>query len=177
MSIRNRLPTFQQIVGVYGLAALIIFDWTILWFYWKLPSWMFFLNLGDIATVFAYSMATNLIESVLVLCIPVVLTILLPKRWFSDLFVSMASALVIAGLGYTIYVALTIGGLQDYPGALVHSFPIVALLIAVFAILAGRIPVLRKGLEILAERASIFSYIFFPIGAISLVAVMIRNIF
>ncbi len=177
MSIRNRIPPFKQILAVYGIITLIVFDWTIIWFYWKLPSWLFFLNLGDIATVFAYSMATNLLESLLVLCIPVALTIVLPKRWFADLFVSMASALVIAGLGYTIYVALTVGGLQGYPGALVHSFPVVAILIIFFAFLAGRIPILRKAFEILADRATIFSYIFFPIGIISLVIVIIRNIF
>lgn len=177
MSIRNRIPPFQQILAVYGLITLIVFDWTIIWFYWKLPSWLFFLNLGDIATVFAYSMATNLLESLFVLCIPLVLALVLPKRWFGDLFVSMASALVIAGLGYTIYVALIVGGVQDYPGDLVHSFPIVAILIIILAFLVGRIPILRKAFEILADRATIFSYIFFPIGIVSLVVVILRNIF
>jgi hypothetical protein len=176
MIIKSRIPSFRQILAVYGLIALIVFDWTLIRFYWKLPSWMFFLNLGEIATIFVYSMATNLIESLIVLCLPMLLTIILPKRWFGDLFVSMSSALAIAGLGYTMYVAFKIGGLWTYPSALVRSFPIAAILIVVFVFLAGRIPILRKALEILADRASIFSYIFFSIGAISLMVVIIRNI-
>jgi hypothetical protein len=66
-------------------------------------------------------MATNLIESLIVLCLPMLLTIILPKRWFGDLFVSMSAALAIAGLGYTMYVALKIGGLHGHIPALLSG--------------------------------------------------------
>lgn len=177
MSIKSRLPTLQQALAVFGIIALMVYGWTLIWFFWKLPSWSYFLNLGEILTVLLYSLSTNLLESLFVLCIPLVLSVLLPRRWFHDRFVSMASALMIAGLGYTMYVSLQFRAADSYPKELIRQFPFAALFILFFSFLVGRINLLRKLFETLTENAIIFAYIFLPISLIALLIVIVRNIF
>src|SRR5512140_447536 len=99
----SKIPTWQQIVPVYAVIVLVIYTWTILWFFWKLPSWTFFLNVGEMLTMLAYSLATNFAESLLVLCGPLVLGLVLPRKWFSEVFVARGAALSLAGLGYMMF--------------------------------------------------------------------------
>ena len=71
----KRIPSWGKIVPVFAVIVLIVYAWTIIWFFWKLPSWLFFLNAGEILTAFAYSLATNLAESLVVLCAPLLLAL------------------------------------------------------------------------------------------------------
>ena len=43
-----------------------------------------FLNVKEILVLGAYSAVVNLFESLILLSVPLALTILLPKQWFSD---------------------------------------------------------------------------------------------
>lgn len=178
MSFKNRLPTIQQILAVYGVIVLIFYGWTLIWFFWKLPSWEYFLKFGEIFTILAYSMATNLLESLTVLLVPLLLSIVLPKSWFKDFFISRASSLVILGLGFTMFVTKYITSENDYyPQNLVRLIPLVGILILALTFLIDRIPFLRKLLEGFADQATIFSYVFTPLGLVSLLVVIARNLF
>jgi len=176
--LKNRFPGLQQILAVYGLISLIIYCWTLIWFFWKLPSWENFMNMGEIAIVFAYAMAANFLESLIVLIMPLSLCAVLPAKWFKDFFLSRSASLVILGLAYMMYISSHIASNDDsYPTDIVRLIPVVGLLILILTFLVGRIGLLRKLLEGLAERATIFSYIFLPIGFISLLVIIIRNVF
>jgi hypothetical protein len=177
-SLRNRLPPIQQMLSVYGVISLIICGWTLIWFFWKLPSWDYFMTTGEIATVFAYAMATNFLESLTVLLMPLFFCVILPGKWFKDFFLSRGSSLVVLGLGYMIYISSHITSNSDsYPTNVIRLIPVIGLLILLLTFLVGRISFLRKLFEQLADRATIFSYIFLPIGFISLLIVIVRNIF
>ena len=176
--LKNRFPSLQQILAVYGLISLIIYCWTLIWFFWKLPSWEYFMNIGEIATVFAYAMATNFLECLTVLLMPLFLCAVLPAKWFKDFFLSRGSSLVILGLAYMMYISSHIASNDDsYPTNVVRLIPVIGLLILILTFLGGRIGLLRKLFEGLADRATIFSYIFLPVGFISLLVVIGRNIF
>jgi hypothetical protein len=58
----------------------------------------------------------------------------------------------------------------------VYLIPII-LLGGILAFLAGWIPIIRKGVEILAENAVIFLYISLPLSLLALVVVIARNLF
>jgi hypothetical protein len=153
-----------------------IYTWTILWFFWKLPSWLFFLNTGEIAIAFAYSLATNLMESLVVLGGALILSMLLPKEWFFDQFVARGASLALSGLGYMMYVAFQFKTNADYPSLTLKawSLALAALVILVIVYLAGRLALIRKLIEYIADRAIIFLYISLPLSLISLVVVLIR---
>jgi len=176
--LKNRFPRLQQILAIYGLISLIIYCWTLIWFFWKLPSWEYFMTAGEIAIVLAYAMATNFLESLTVLLMPLFLCAVLPAKWFKDFFLSRGSALVILGLGYIMYISLHITSNDDsYPTNIVRLIPVIGLLILILSFMAGRISLLRKLSEELADRAIIFAYIFLPVGFISLLVVIAKNIF
>ena len=84
---------------------------------------------------------------------------------------------MILGLGYVMYISLHITSNNDsYPTNIVRLIPFFGLLILILSFLAGRISLLRKLFEELADRATIFAYIFLPVGFISLLVVIARNI-
>jgi hypothetical protein len=163
-------------VPVYAVIVLMIYTWTSLWFFWKLPSWLFFLNAGEIGIAFAYALATNLVESLAVLCAPLVLSLALPKEWFYDRFVARGAALSISGLGYMMYIAFQFKSNSDYPSLNLKAWTLALTLgIILFIVyLAGRLSLLRKLIEFLADRAIIFLYISLPLSLIALVVVLIR---
>ncbi len=163
---------------MYAVIVLMVYTWTIMWFFWKLPSWLFFMNAGEILITFLYSVATNFVESLLVLCAPVFLCLILPRKWFYDLFVSRGAALVIAGLGYMMYLAFQFQGKNDYPSINLKawSLALAFALLMLIVFLAGKINVSRKILEVVADRATIFLYLTIPVSIISVFVVLFHSV-
>jgi len=177
MTLKNRLPALSQILSIFGVIALLLYGWTLLWFFWKLPSWEYFMNLGEIATQVAYMMATNLLESLTVLFLMLFLCAVLPAKWFKDFFLSSGASLAILSLGYMMYFSSHIASNDDnYPTNMVRLVPLAGLLILLLAYFTARVGFMRRLLEGLADRAMIFSYIFLPAGLVSLLVVIVRNI-
>jgi len=170
------MPSRAQIAQVFALIVLMVYSWTIVWFSYKVPSWLYFLNLGEITTVFAYSLATNLAESLAVLCGPVALSLVLPRKWFHDVFVARGGTLAIAGLAYMMYVASQFTSKDGYPTLTLKpwSLAVVLVLIAVLVYLAGRSRLVRGIVEGIADRATIFLYIYMPLSVLALLLVLFR---
>lgn len=178
MAIFKRLPKLEQVAPVYAVIVLMIYTWTIMWFFWKLPSWLFFMNIGEILLTFLYSLATNFLESLVVLIAPVGLCFVLPRTWFYDRFVARGSALVLAGLGYMMYLAFQFQSKNDYPSYSLKAWAVAlaaaALVLIVF--LAGRFAVSRKVLEVIADRATIFLYVTVPLSILSVLVVLFHSV-
>ena len=172
----NHMPTVQQLAAVYGVIVLIVYGWTIYWFAWKLPSWLYFLTLGEILSTFSYAMVVNFIESLIALFVLVLICLLLPPRWFRDRFAALGTSLVVLSLVALMkYVGIIIA-LQGFPPGMGRSalLAIVGIIFLVFLI--GRVNLFLRVIEEIANRTVIFLYIFLPISAISFLVVLIRNI-
>ncbi len=156
-----------------------VYSWTSLWFLWKLPSWLYFLNVNEIVITLAYSLVTNLLESLAVLCAPIALSVILPKRWFYDLFVARGASLAILGLGYMMFLAFQFPTNESYPSLALKPWAVALVfgLLMFLIYVVGRTSFLRKVVEALADRATIFLYVSIPLSLISLLVVMTRMIF
>jgi len=122
-------------------------------------------------------MAVNLLECLSILFALLLFCLALPRSWFRDVFLSRATLLVILGLGYVMFIAFNIPSNSDtYPASLVRMIPVFVLLILVLVFFVGRIVLVQKLIENLADRATIFTYIFGPVGFVSLLVVIVRNI-
>lgn len=176
--ILQRFPDRTQILPVYAVAAFIVYAWALLWFFWKVPGWLYYLSVGDVLAALTYVLATNLAESLLVLCAPLILAAILPKRWFRDVFVARGASLCIAGLGYAMFLADTFKSKIDYPALSLHAWtvPVVLIAIALLVYACGRISLVRRVLEVIADRATIFVYILVPASLLSLVAISVRSL-
>jgi hypothetical protein len=174
--IKNKLPRLAQVYPVYAVIVILTYGWTIYWALWKLPSWLDFLPLGQIGAIFCYLMATNLIESLLALLGVIILSLILPQKWFRDLFVSRGSVLA-AGVLISIMV---FEYHFDKPADYFNLYPLyflwTFLLAVVLAFLAGWIPTVRKTVEVFSENAVIFLYISLPLSLLSLIAIIVRNL-
>jgi hypothetical protein len=173
---RNRFPSWQENVQVYAVIAVLLYGWTILWLFWELPSWLNFLTIGEILPLFAYALATNFLESILVLAGLNLFSFLLPKGWFHNLFVSGSFVLVALGLGYLMVLTSLLGKEAEYPNGLeIWSIVFLALCLP-SSLLLGRIPLIRNLAEIIADRLTVFLYLIVPLSLLSLLLVVIRNL-
>lgn len=176
MAIFNRLPGWPQIAAVYSVIVLVIYSWTLLWFFWKFPSWLYFLSLWEIMRVFCYAIATNLLESLLVMLPLLALAMTLPRRWFVDDFVARSVPAALLGLGYMMYLASQFRGKEDYPSDIIQLIPFALAAMLLAAFLGGKIKPLRSAIEGFADRATIFLYISIPLSLACLLVVLAQLI-
>jgi hypothetical protein len=177
LSMIEKIPKLEDIAPVYAVIVMMIYPWTLSRFFWKLSSWILFASVGDLAALFAYMVVVNLLESIVVLLVPILMSIILPQKWFYDRFRTRSISLVLFGLGYLIYLDKKLYADSPFPLTLVRWIPLAVILIVVLVFLVDRVGFFRKVLDELANRLTVFLYISIPISVISLLAILIRNVF
>jgi hypothetical protein len=171
----NKIPSWNQIAPVYAVIVTMIYSWSIVFFFWRLPSFLFYSTVGEIGVMFAYMITADFVDSLLILLPLLLLCLLLPEKWFSSRFSSKAVILSMLVLG-------SIFAYGEYYRAesLILLLQKTLLAIVVFlavTFLVDEIRIARDVFEGLANRAIVFLYLFLPITAISLLTVLIRNLF
>jgi hypothetical protein len=177
LDISSRIPKQKEIAPVYAIIVMMIYGWTILKFNYSLPGWIYFLNLGDMFGIFAYSMVTNLLESLVVLLSVIAAAVVMPTKLFRDAFIARGASLSILMLGLMMYVANQFVSKQYYPAEIVRWDLALLAIILLIVYGLGRIQFTRRVLELFADRAIIFLYISIPVSLLSFIVVLIRNIF
>ena len=179
MSIVNRLPKLSQIIPVYAVIVMMIYGWSIYWFIWEVPSWLYFLSLVDILRIYAYTLSVNFIESLVVLLLLLLICVILPKKWFYESFIVRGSILVVLLLGYLMYFSNLFKSFaeEDYPRTLINWMPVILIAIVLLVFVVGKIRILSSIVEDFSSRAVIFLYISIPTSIFSLFYVVIRNVF
>ena len=176
MNFAKRIPNLEQITRIYAVAVVMIYPWSISRFFWRLPSWLYFSSVSDIAATFAYMTVVNLLESLLVLLAPLFLSVVLPQNWFYDHFVTKGTLLVLFGLGYLMYFANHLQYQTPFPVQLFTWTPVIAIAILILVFLIGQFRFLDRILDEVTNRLLIFLYISIPVSLLSFVVVLIRNV-
>jgi hypothetical protein len=177
----GRLPNRQNILGVYAVIVFLVYSWTLFTSFYKLPSWMFYLTIGQILSVYAYGFSVDLLESFLVLAgvLFLDLTLFLALRNVEE-FQSRSIIVVLCAL-ISSMVRLTWFPGNKQTGAFLKGeliwWVIVFPLGLIVAVATSKLKWVRKILEGMAERAIVFLYIYLPLSLISLVVVIVRNIY
>ncbi len=175
-----RLPDRRSILNVYATAVFLVYSWTLLASFWKLPSWMYFLRITDILSVYAYSFVIDFIESLLLSGIVLFAGILLPSRWWNAHFTAN-SVLWIHILMGSIMLRLYTNRAPDRWESFVYNQAIwwgcTLLLGVVLNYLISRTSLFRQGLENLADRLVVFLYFYMPLTVVAVVVVFVRIIF
>jgi len=174
---RKKIPDLEQLAKVYAVIVVMIYPWSMLRFFWRLSSWLYFSTLTDIVLIFTYMVAVNLLESLVVLIAPVFMNLALPAKWFYKDFVSKSSILVLLGLGYFMYFDNHLNSQAPFPLDLVYLTPFIGILILLLAFLLGSIRIVSDFISEVSNRLIIFLYISIPMSLLSVVVVLVRNIF
>lgn len=175
--ILTRLPDRRAIIDVYATAVFLVYGWTLLASFWKVPSWLYFLKISEILSVYAYSFVINFAESMSLIFLTLAVGFILPNRWWNAQFTSK-SLLWISVLMGSIMLRLYTNRAPDYWEDFVYNqwawWGWTVLLAVVLNILASHIELMRRGLENLADRLVVFLYIYLPLTAVSVIVVFIR---
>ena len=176
----KRLPNSQAVLQVYAVIAVMLTGWTITAFLWKLSAWLLILNIGEIFTVFSYSMVANLIESLIVLLLLLAICVISPTPFFRDHFVVRGTILAAGLIGSLIafvrfHMEFGIGS-----GLKLFIPPLVVLLLTVILLgLSPQLHVVRflhSAVRWISDRMIVFLYILIPLFVTLLVYVIFRTL-
>ena len=121
-------------------------------------------------------MVTNLIESLLALVSVIITSLILPRKWLHEAFVSRGSLLAASVLITAMVFEYHFDKPADYYDKLPGLLLVMFLAACIFTYLAGRIGPIRRTVEAFAENAIIFLYISVPVSLLSLIVVVFRNL-
>ena len=173
----TRIPEKRSIVTVFAVAMFLVYTWTLFISFWKLPSWLFFLRLGEIVSIYAYAFLVNFVESLLLLLLVLLPAILLPRHWWKDVFIARAFVLILVILGSAV-LHMTLYRTPDTRDVFVNgqlNWWLGTLGIAiVLTWLVGKVAWLRHGLENVADRFVVFLYAYLPLTLLALFLVLGR---
>jgi hypothetical protein len=176
--LKNRLPSFANLIPVYSVIAFFVFGWVIYRYAWRLPSWLHYLTMGELLGVFSYAMLTGLIESLFLIGLLILLSIALPARFLRDIFVVRGTAIafgwLISLVAYWILLEYRGTSMEPYLAA----WTVGALMVsAVLAWFSTRLRWLGTFLSGLSDRVIVFLFLIMPLTALSLVVILVRNVF
>ncbi|MFZ5909492.1 MAG: hypothetical protein ACOYYU_05705 [Chloroflexota bacterium] len=172
-----RLPDRQGILHVYATAVFMVYGWTLYTSFWKVPSWLFYLTLGEVLSIYSYAFVINFLESLLLVFPLLLLGVVLPARWWNHHFTpyGMAWVVCIAGSAMLrLYNLREPSMWEDFLHGQWLWWGLTVLLAIALSFFLSRIGWLRKGIEGLADRLVIFLYIYLPLTALSFVVLLAR---
>lgn len=186
--LRSRLPSRRDIFLVYAVTTTTIHLWALLNFLREVPGYILRAQLGFILAVLSYTLASCLIESLIVTSLVVLLATITPRRFLLDRFVPQASILVLVPAFWIIpvhYQAIIIHGLLT--NLATTAFPAYIALVAMwlitfivalidFSIIFRRYPKVDAGIRDVADRLTVLTSVFILLGVISLGNMLVRNL-
>ena len=177
MNILKKIPRWGHIIPVYAVIVMMVYVWSLFQYFWRLSSWLNFSTLGQVGGIYVYTVAVNFIESLLILLVLLALSVILPSKWFSEEFVVKGSTLTLLTLGGLMVFNQTLFEDILHPSVLLPKLLAFGAVTAFLMFLFGRIGFLKKTMEEIANRMTVFLYIWMPITAISVLVLLVRNIF
>lgn len=174
--IRNRLPSRSEIIAVFGVVVFACHSWTMLGFLNKLSSFLLYFSVGEILSIFAYMMSVALLESIAFTILLVLLSVILPASWLRDGFAYKGFVIVLIATAASILFQRFLP--DDYPSTLMLAASTIVplLLIVALIVVSHTFPRLRSLLLDIQDRISIMLFIYVPIGVLSLMVVLFRNL-
>jgi len=174
----NRFPLSKDIVPVYAVIAFMIQAWTMHVLFGQLPSWSNYLNVNEIMSVFAYRIAEGFVECLFMLGILLLISFILPPRFFRDVFVIRGTAFAMCILGSII---LFWKRFESDPGILMANYTQTwtagtILLASLISHASAKIGAVSDFLDWVSDRMTVFLYLLIPLSLVSFITVLIRNI-
>lgn len=174
IALRKRLPPFHEISSFYATIVFLVYGWTSVAVFWKIPSWFYFLSPGEIVVILAYILVSSLFESVLILFIFLLASLVLPSEWLSHRFIVRSSILIFA---LTFWVALfDLSSLAQPPTwrdviSFGIGFPLTA---GLGILLADRTPLVWRLILFVSDQLIVFLYLWLPLSLIGILIVILR---
>jgi len=179
-NVLTRLPDRRSVLGVYATTVFLVYGWTLLASFWKVPSWLYFLPVSDILSVYAYSFVVDFSESLILLGATLLAGLLLPDRWWNARFTSQGVLWVLVLMGSAM-VRLYTNRSPDRWESFVSGQGIwwgtTFLLAVLLSFFTSHFAFIQRGLEDLADRLVAFLYLYLPLTVVAIFVVFVRVVF
>jgi len=172
-----RLPDRQSVLYVYTTAVFMVYGWTLYTSFWKVPSWLFYLTLGEVLSIYSYSFVINFLESLLLVFPLLLFGVVLPARWWNRHFTPYGMTWVVCIAGSAMLRLYNLRAPSMWEDFLHNQglwWGLTVLLAIALSFSVSRVSWLRKGAEQLADRLVIFLYIYLPLTVLSFVMLLVR---
>jgi len=180
--ILTRLPTKQDSLAVFSFFVFFIYTWALYRMAWYLPSWLYSLNLGNILIILAYVLAYCLFESLAMMAFLLFLSIIIPTRFFGERFMAQGSSVAaLVSIG-AVFAQRKIGLIYNLDHMVLILFSVaipLLFLLLIFSsyLIFNKFRILANWVNALAERMTVFAFVYVPLSIIGLVVVLVRNLF
>ncbi|MCC7129262.1 MAG: hypothetical protein IT297_02585 [Anaerolineae bacterium] len=181
-SIQSRFPSRQQLLPVFAIFTFFGFSWSLYRMFWYVPSWLEYLSVWKVLTIVAYVLAFALVESLTMSGFVLLFSLFFPGQIFKANYIALGSSL--AGLislaailiqrKINLVYRLTLRQLAVYPLAFLLGM---ALFVLVLSWLFWRFPILVRIVNSIAERMTLFAYLYVSLGLVGMLVVIGRNLF
>jgi len=175
-SLGRFLPQRQEIRCVFGTVVFAVYSWAVRGFLYQLPALRIYYQLGDILMTLLYVMAFALVESLLVTGILLLVSAVLPERWFRDGFAYKGFILILVTSITMIALQGMLGDFMPWLETLYRLFGIAAIALITLIFVFHSFPRLQNFLLLVEERLQIFLYVYIPLGVMGALIVLIRNL-
>ena len=181
-SLAARLPSREQILPVFAVTVFIVFSWSLYRMFWYVPSWLGDFKMVEVLTIGAYVLVFALFESAVIFGIIVLFVIFLPSKMFKDTFVPTGCTLITI-IGFSAFLLqrkmkivyrLEMWQLILYPLLVLAAIFILIITLSWFY---KRFDILAKITNTIAERMTVFLFIYIPLSVLSFAYLLVRSIF
>lgn len=156
-----------------SMAAFLVYTWSLRGLFFKFPAFMLSYTLGEILAISAYMLAFALLETLAVMLVMVLLAIILPGVLLKEGFSYKATFFFIALAAISIHLQYVMTN-QPKISFLVLELGRALVLWLVPVLLVRFVRIIRRIVMNVLDRLTIFSYIYLPLGIISLLVVTVR---
>ena len=171
--LKRRLPAKNETFLVLSTAAFLIFTWSLRTLFFNIPAFFLSYTIDEILVIAAYMLAFALCETLRATLLLIIASILLPGGLFKEGFSYKASFFLIAFGVVSIHMQNVMTNQPTIDFLLLELGRAFALWLAL-VLLTRYVNLARKiALDIL-DRLTIFSYIYLPLGLVSLLVVTFR---
>jgi hypothetical protein len=178
-SFLSRFPNRQNVINSFATAAFLVYGWTLYSSFFKAPSWINYLRPSEIVSVYAYSFVTNFFECIFLILILLVVNFVLSGNLWKDKFLSASVVMLIISIGSALvhlhrYENPTLR--ESFLGSQPLWWGITFSVAFLLSFIVVRLSWLSTLLENLAERFSVFLYIYIPLTILSFIIVLFRMV-
>lgn len=176
-SLARRLPSRQDTFHVLGACVIPVFLWSLLSFLNEVPGFALRLSLWDVIGMASYILAAALVESVLLLLPLLVISALLPARFFRNHFLAFGSAIAVITSLWIMYanyhtLDFSTWGVSEWLIGLALYLGSIAIALALML----RWKHVEEIVGSVVQRVSTLSTVYIAIGLMGILIVLIRNI-
>jgi len=179
---KSNFPTRAQITNVFGVIVFIVFTWSLYRMTWFLPSWLKG-SIQDVLTTSSFVMVFALFESLIILGTLLLFAFLLPVKVYRDTFVPTSTTLLTILACFSVYLLQSkvdiIYQLELRELVLYPILILVAVIILVFllSLIFNRFESPARIISSIAERMTVFLYIYLPLSILSILIILISLVF